>query len=322
MNERDIKTLKAKVSSIDMNKRDLKKLTKSQLIKLLLKQEKDRQAQKPITPPRTGKWESVKPKPVPRKSVNEYEDPILPPSPQFRDGYKPIPKQKTDRPPKPKRQPHPPPPPPPPPADPFNFDDDIFQTENQSLEKFKIVSVQSRQNKQFKSFTNKFKVKILKKLDDVKEIYHIFQELIKTVKRRRKLSNNGMLRFVIQNEELADAILTKFNKVQDFKQGDLEQVIRILEYRDITLEKCKIVVQSVKIPAGKGTLYLTKDTVSRKNCIITVKNDDTICLARAIVTAYENIKKEMWSNTQIHEGFNKSRKLQRNKHLSYLKKLM
>ena len=57
----------------------------------------------------------------------------------------------------------------------FNFDDDIFQTENQSLEKFKIISVQSRQNKKFKSYKNEFKVKILKKLNDVKEIYHIFQ---------------------------------------------------------------------------------------------------------------------------------------------------
>ena len=40
---------------------------------------------KPTPPPRTGKWESVKPKPIPRKSVNE-------------DGYKPIPKPRTDRP--------------------------------------------------------------------------------------------------------------------------------------------------------------------------------------------------------------------------------
>ena len=35
---------------------------------------------KPTPPPRTGKWESVKP--IPRKSVNE-------------DGYKPIPKPRT-----------------------------------------------------------------------------------------------------------------------------------------------------------------------------------------------------------------------------------
>ena len=58
---------------------------------------------KPTPPPRTGIWESIKPKPVPRKSVNE-------------DGYKPIPKPRTDRPlkmqnaqrpPKPTRKPPP-----------------------------------------------------------------------------------------------------------------------------------------------------------------------------------------------------------------------
>ena len=67
---------------------------------------------------------------------------------------------------------------------PSNFDDDIFQTENTSLGKFEIINVQNRQNKKFKSFTNEFKVKIFKKLDNVKEVYHIFQEQIKTVKRR------------------------------------------------------------------------------------------------------------------------------------------
>ena len=86
--------------NIDMEKKDLKKLTKGQLIKLPLKKVsnhedlldndpfKDQVAQeptKPTPPPRTGKWESVKPKPVPRKSVNE-------------DGYKPIPKPRTYRP--------------------------------------------------------------------------------------------------------------------------------------------------------------------------------------------------------------------------------
>ena len=107
-----------------MNRRDLKKLTKKQLIKLLLKQqaqkprnsikqmvnkhediiqppEQFRDTYKPIPPPRTGKWESVKPKPVPRKSVkqmvNEYEDIIQPPE-QFRDAR---------RPPKPTRKPPP-----------------------------------------------------------------------------------------------------------------------------------------------------------------------------------------------------------------------
>ena len=267
---------------MDMIKKDLKRLSKSQLIKLLLKQEakkpsnsvnKHEEIIEPIPPPKAGKLESIKPRPVPRKGVNE--DIILPQ-------------------PKPTRKPQPPTP-----KDDFNFDDDIFQTENQSLEKFKIISVQSRENKKFKSYTNEFKVKIVKKLDNIKEIYHIFQELVKTVKRRRKLSDNDMLRLVIQNEELPDAISTKCNKVQDFKLGNLENIINILEYRAILIEKCKIVIQSIKIPAGKGRLYLTKDTISRKNCIIMIKNDNAICLARAVVTAYANLHPERWSKMQL-----------------------
>ena len=160
-------------------------------------------------------------------TFNNNEDLFIEAPEQFRG------RQKKQRPPKPTREP----PLPPPPKDPFNLDDDIFQTEIQSLEKFKIISIQSRQNKKFKSFTNEFKVKVLKKLNDVKEIYHIIQELIKTVKRRRKLSNNDMLRLVIQNEELPNAISPKFNKVEDFKLADSEQVIKTLEYLDIPLEK-------------------------------------------------------------------------------------
>ena len=110
-----------------MQKKDLKKLTKGQLIELLLKPKvvivddtKPEVAQriKPTPPPRTGKWENVKPKPVPRKSVKqmvkEYEDIIQPPE-QLGGGYKPIPKPRTDRPlqmrrpPKPTRKPPPPP---------------------------------------------------------------------------------------------------------------------------------------------------------------------------------------------------------------------
>ena len=58
-------------------------------------------------------------------------------------------------------------------------------------------------------------------------------------------------------------------------------------------------------------MYLTKDTVSRKSCIITINNDDTTCLARSIVTAMVNLHPERWSKTQLHDGFNKSRKLQK-----------
>ena len=49
------------------------------------------------------------------------------------------------RPPKPTRAP------PLPPSNDFNFDDDIFQAENTSLGKFKIVGIRNRENKKFKA---------------------------------------------------------------------------------------------------------------------------------------------------------------------------
>ena len=342
-----------------MNKIDLKKLTKGQLIKLLLKQEKkpkvvivdDTKPTRPNRPPpsipegvkpfrqtqtvklrrkqkvvddrpgwvknpKTNRWIKID-GPTYRKlypmqhvlnKIDKTHQEINETSKSIDDKYKKVSYGLDDGEETPKHTRTPPLPPTP--KHEFNFDDDIFQTENQSLEKFKIISVQSSQNKKFKSYTNEFKVKILKKLDDVKEVYYIFQELVKTVKKRRKLSNNDRLRFVILNEELPNAISTNFNKVENFELGDLENVINILEYRAILIENCKIVVQSVKIPVDKGRLYLMKDTVSRKNCIITVKNDDTTCLARSIVTAMANLHPEKWTKTQLHDGFNKSRKLQ------------
>ena len=80
-----------------MNKEDLNKLSKSELIELVLKGVPNR----PIVPPRTGKWKNPKPKPAPRKSVKQmvedYEYIIQPPM-QFRDEYKPVPKPRTKEP--------------------------------------------------------------------------------------------------------------------------------------------------------------------------------------------------------------------------------
>ena len=84
---------KNNILSINMNKDSLKKLSKSELIKLLLKQSKDVES---------NVQENIKrkrPIPAPRKSVKEmvkrYEENIILPPMQFRDNYKPIPKQRT-----------------------------------------------------------------------------------------------------------------------------------------------------------------------------------------------------------------------------------
>ena len=65
--------LKTRSYKMDMEKKDLKKLTKGQLIKLLMNQRKNEEVEsikKPTQPPRTGKWESVKPRSILRKGLN------------------------------------------------------------------------------------------------------------------------------------------------------------------------------------------------------------------------------------------------------------
>ena len=78
-----------KSNHINMDKASLKKLSKSELIKLLLKQDN-----KPVPQKR-------RPIPTPRKSVKQmvkqYEDNILQPPAEFRDNYKPVPAPRTKK---------------------------------------------------------------------------------------------------------------------------------------------------------------------------------------------------------------------------------
>ena len=94
------------ISYNNMKKSDLKKLSKSQLIKMLLKKEKKNPKiiivddTKPVPAPRTVK--PIRPIPTPRKSVNrmvqDYEKNIILPPIEFRDGYKPVPAPRTKKP--------------------------------------------------------------------------------------------------------------------------------------------------------------------------------------------------------------------------------
>jgi len=81
------------ISTNNMDKRTLSKLTKSQLINLLLKQNMK---------PQPKNDDNVKPRrPIPtlqksvKQMVQDYEDNIILPPPEFRDDYKPVPSPMT-----------------------------------------------------------------------------------------------------------------------------------------------------------------------------------------------------------------------------------
>ena len=82
--------MRKNISTNSMNKSDLEKLSKSDLIQII------KNLTKPIPAPRTRR-----PIPTPRRSVRQmaqdYEDNIIPPPPEFRDGYRPVPAPRTKR---------------------------------------------------------------------------------------------------------------------------------------------------------------------------------------------------------------------------------
>lgn len=85
---------------------------------------------------------------------------------------------------------------------------------------FQIISTCNVINKKLNAYANEFERRIWKPIDD---IYLIFQELIETVKKQRRLNDNDMLRIVISCNELPHNISTKFMKVKNFKLSVLEK---------------------------------------------------------------------------------------------------
>ena len=96
----------------------------------------------------------------------------------------------------------------------------------------------------------------------------------------------------------------------DLPSSFVEECAKFVEYKGVPIEMLEIHIQSIKLPRGKGRLQVTKNTIRNKKSVITIKNSDSICLARAIVTAHANLNKDRWSKSNIKNGFNQSRQLQ------------
>ena len=165
----------------------------------------------------------------------------------------------------------------------FNFDDSLFDSTSNDQPLFKITEIGNTANKKFNAYTNEFKLNVRANfIGDKNDVFYVFEKMLEMTIKKRQLKGDDRLRIVILSDELDHPISTKLLKVSDFKINQISEAINTLEYKEIDLENCKFVVQSIKIPAGQGRLYLSKQTVNRKKCIITIKNNDTICLARSI----------------------------------------
>ena len=176
---------------------------------------------------------------------------------------------------------------------------------------YNIHKVDESYNQKFHTWFDEYQVELSKTTVDIDPV-KVFMEILNKVKEERGLLDGDKIRLIISHNTwrspYSTGLLNVNNCLEDMMANKIGQFV---EYKEVPLSEVKIEVQSFKIPRGRGRLHVAKNTVVRKKCIITIKNNDSTCLARSIVTAVANLNKTKWTKTQIHNGFNSSRKLQK-----------
>ena len=175
---------------------------------------------------------------------------------------------------------------------------------------FEIIKIGSNANARFTTYFDSYKVKINSYPLDPADVFK--QAMNKTIN-DRGLVVNDRVRLIVSHPSWPKLFSTKLLRVtrgKNFIYNLIKAVLEFVEYKSVPLDELLIEVQSTRVPRGFGRVRIDFNNVSTKQSIICIKNNDTMCLARATVTAQANINKSKWTKSQIKNGFNQSRKLQ------------
>ena len=188
---------------------------------------------------------------------------------------------------------------------------ELYETE--LSKQYEIIHIGGKSSKKFTTYFDIFKVEPHQSTEI--DFGKVLLEIANRVINLRGLTNGDKIRWILSHPMWNKPISTKLITISgSLTAYDLiNQLVNFVEYKEVPLSEVKIEIQSIKIPRGMGRLHVMKSNLKQKKSVITIKNDDTICLARAIVTAVANINKTQWTNSQLNDGFNRSRKLQKNK---------
>ena len=186
---------------------------------------------------------------------------------------------------------------------------ELYKTE--LPKQYEIIKIGEKSNKKFKSFFDIFKIEPHQSTEI--DFGKVLLEIANRVIYQRVLKDGDKIRWILSHSSWNKPISTKLITISgSISANDLiNELVNFVEYKEVPLSEVKIEIQSIKIPRGMGRLHVMNSNLKQKTSVITIKNDDSICLARAIVTAVANINKTQWTKTQLKDGFNKSRKLQK-----------
>ena len=193
-------------------------------------------------------------------------------------------------------------------------EEEEFKTAEEGEEEpkqYEIIQIGEKSNKKFTTFFDIFKVEPHQstEIDFGKLLLEIANRVIK----KRGLKDGDKIRWILSHSLWNNPISTKLITISGSITANnlINELVNFVEYKEVPLSEVKIEIQSIKIPRGMGRLRVMKSNLNQKKSVITIKNDDSICLARAIVTAVANINKTHWTKTQLKDGFNRSRQLQK-----------
>ena len=176
---------------------------------------------------------------------------------------------------------------------------------------YEIIKIGEKSSPKFNTFYDIFKIEPHQSTEI--DLGKVLLEIANRVSFQRVLKDGDKIRWILSHPSWNNPISTKLITIRGpiSDMDIINNLVNFVEYKEVPLSEVKIEIQSINIPRGMGRLHVMKSNLKQKTSIITIKNDDSICLARAIVTAVANINKTQWTKTQLKDGFNKSRKLQK-----------
>ena len=187
---------------------------------------------------------------------------------------------------------------------------------------YEIIHIGGKSNKKFTTYFDIFKVEPHQSTEI--DFGKVLLEIANRVINLRGLKYGDKIRWILSHPKWNKPISTKLITISGSltSYNLINQLVNFVEYKEVPLSEVMIEIQSTKIPRGMGRLRVMKSNLKQKKSVIRIKNDDTICLARAIVTAVANINKTQWTTSQLRDGFNRSRKLQKTMAENFMKKLV
>ena len=166
-----------------------------------------------------------------------------------------------------------------------------------------IESVKKTKSKKFRMSATDYTIRFNNVVSDLDLIegyqrtQAIFEHLLNDV--TEGMDKKDQVRFVLRSTQLDTPISMPFMSVAElYPERVFSQIERVIQSnRDFRLNDTVVVdIIHVEAPQGSGrskrTILNIKDFLHKKRSIITIRNNDNLCLARALVVAIAKIEKD------------------------------